>query len=161
LRGRPPQSISTECLLNISVSFMGSRESGAQKHKDHAQDCGTLIAMRDQRPAILPWSSYFGWRPSSRQSRASCPAQRPDCCWTFVGHILFRMMPLHMIVSEQFGVRFPGRSCENARKQRVYSLKSTTNVMLFEQRLVTRLVLLLDVVEKRAARLHEFQEAAA
>jgi hypothetical protein len=26
-----------------------------QKHKNHAQDCGTLIATRDQRPAILPW----------------------------------------------------------------------------------------------------------
>src|ERR1700736_3606274 len=37
---------------------------------------------------------------------------------------------------------------------------STTNVMLFEQRLVTRLVLLLDVIEKRPARRHEFQKAA-
>jgi hypothetical protein len=25
-------------------------------HENHAQDCGTLIAMRIQRPAILPWS---------------------------------------------------------------------------------------------------------
>src|SRR5689334_4921463 len=54
-----------------------------------------------------------------------------------------------------------GRSCENARIQRAYSLKSTTNVMLFEQRLVTRLVLPLDVVEKGAAGLHELQKAAA
>src|SRR5437763_12222322 len=38
--------------------------------------------------------------------------------------------------------------------------KSTTNVMLFEQRLVTRLVLLLDIVEKRTARRHELQKAA-
>jgi len=34
---------------------------------------------------------------------------------------------------------------------------STTNVMLFKQRLVTRLVLPLDVVEKRAARCDHFQ----
>src|ERR1700687_2136333 len=39
--------------------------------------------------------------------------------------------------------------------------KSATNVMLFEQRLVTRLVLLLDVIEKRPARRHQLQEAAA
>src|SRR5690242_20459293 len=39
-------------------------------------------------------------------------------------------------------------------------LKSATNVMLFEQCLVALLVLLLDVVEKRAARLDQLQEAA-
>src|ERR1700694_3355559 len=37
---------------------------------------------------------------------------------------------------------------------------SATNVMFFDERLVTRLVLLLDVIEKRAARRHELQEAA-
>jgi hypothetical protein len=38
------------------------------KRKNHAQDCGTLIAMssRIQRPAILPWSLGFEWRPSFR-----------------------------------------------------------------------------------------------
>jgi hypothetical protein len=56
---------------------------------------------------------------------------------------------------------FFGKSCENARKLRARTVKSTANVMLFEQRLVTRLVLLLDVVEKRAARRHELQETAA
>ena len=40
-------------------------------------------------------------------------------------------------------------------------LKSTTDVVLFEQRLVARLVLALDVVEQGAARRHELQEAAA
>jgi hypothetical protein len=35
---------------------MGSRESEAQKQKDHAQDGGTLIENADQHPAILPWS---------------------------------------------------------------------------------------------------------
>jgi hypothetical protein len=41
---------------------MNSAKDGAQKHKNHAQDCGTLKS--NQRPAILPWFSYFGWRPS-------------------------------------------------------------------------------------------------
>jgi hypothetical protein len=35
-------------------------------HKNHAQDCGTLIAIRDQRPAILPWSRCAGWHSSFR-----------------------------------------------------------------------------------------------
>src|SRR5436305_2816862 len=38
---------------------------------------------------------------------------------------------------------------------------SATDVVLFEQRLVTRLVLLLQVVEKGAARRHELQKATA
>src|ERR1700694_2859553 len=38
-------------------------------------------------------------------------------------------------------------------------LYSTTNVVLFEQRLVTRLVLALDVVEKRTACCDHFQKA--
>src|SRR4249920_2998226 len=110
---------------------MGSRESGAQKHKDHAQDCGTLIAIRDQHPAILPWSSSFGWRPSSRQSRAPCPAQRPDCCWAFVGHDPFRMMALHMIVSEN-SESVGSEDHAKTRANGARTLKSTTNVVLFE-----------------------------
>src|SRR6266851_8470372 len=35
------------------------RESPAQKN--HAQDCETLIALKDQHPAILPWSWCSGW----------------------------------------------------------------------------------------------------
>jgi hypothetical protein len=35
-------------------------------HKNHAQDCGTLIAICDQRPAILPWSRCAGWHSSFR-----------------------------------------------------------------------------------------------
>src|ERR1700738_3080088 len=51
-------------------------------------------------------------------------------------------------------------SHEKARARCARELYSTTNVMLFEQRLVTRLVLLLDVIEKRTARRHELQETA-
>ena len=78
-----------------------------------------------------------------------------------VEHDPYRMMLLRMIVSEKFGVRLFGRSCENARIQRAYSLKSTTNVMLFKQRLVTRLVLPLDVIEQRTACCDHFQKTAA
>jgi hypothetical protein len=54
-------------------SFMGSRKKDAPKNKNHAQDCRTLIEAGDQRPAILPWFSNFGWRPSFRVIRAPCP----------------------------------------------------------------------------------------
>ncbi len=36
-----------------------------------------------QRPAILPWSSCFEWRPSFRwYGHLTRYAQPPDCCWT-------------------------------------------------------------------------------
>src|SRR6476660_3299400 len=50
-----------------------SRTKDGSKNKNHAQDCGTLIEAGDQRPAILPWFSDFGWRPSFRVIRAPCP----------------------------------------------------------------------------------------
>jgi hypothetical protein len=45
---------------------MGSRKAGRQKTKNHAQDGGMLSAKRHQHPAILPWFSVLGWRPSFR-----------------------------------------------------------------------------------------------
>jgi hypothetical protein len=45
---------------------MVPRKSGPPKRKNHAQDGGTLIASRDQYPAILPWFLCSGWRPSFR-----------------------------------------------------------------------------------------------
>src|SRR5580693_3547287 len=50
---------------------------------------------------------------------------------------------------------------KRAQRARAYSFKSTTNVVLLEQRLVTRLVLPLDVVEERAARGDHFQKTTA
>jgi hypothetical protein len=52
---------------------MVSRKQGRLKRKDHAQDGETLIAIRDQRPAILPWSLNFGWRPSLRVVKGTLP----------------------------------------------------------------------------------------
>jgi hypothetical protein len=56
----------------------------APKYKNHAQDGGALIEAEDQRPAILPWFSCSGWRPSLIVSHGHLArhAQRPDCCWT-------------------------------------------------------------------------------
>src|SRR6476646_3977882 len=122
------------------------------KRKNHAQDGGTLIATKSQtqRPAILPWSSCFEWRPSFRRyGHLARYAQLPDCCWTL----------LRIIVFENLNNGFTDRAKTRAMSARELN-KSTTNVMLFEQRLVTRLVLLLDIVEKRAARRHELQKAA-
>jgi hypothetical protein len=57
--------------MNIEHWFCLSwflRKYGRLKRKNHAQDCGTLIAKlsRSQRPAILPWFSSLKWRPSFR-----------------------------------------------------------------------------------------------
>jgi len=52
---------------------MVSRKQGRLKRKDHAQDGETLIANRDQHPAILPWSLNFGWRPSFRVVKGTLP----------------------------------------------------------------------------------------
>jgi hypothetical protein len=49
---------------------------------------------------------------------------------------------------------------KNARNMRAKLENSTPDIMLFEQRLVTRLVLLLDVIKQRTARRHELQKAA-
>jgi hypothetical protein len=76
------------------LSWVHARRE-SQAHKNHAQDCGTLIAFFDQRPAILPWSRYAGWLSPSRlirgqgirlETRATGTlpviVQPPECCWT-------------------------------------------------------------------------------
>src|SRR5438874_2636610 len=52
---------------------------------------------------------------------------------------------------------FPDHALGGARTR----TSSTTNVVLLDQHLVTRLVRLLEIVEKRTARRHELQETAA
>src|SRR6267378_3409717 len=92
--------------------------------------------------------------------RAPCPAQRPDCCWTFIEHDL-----VHALAHDRprkFGVRFSaGRPYENARNKRAYSWESTTNVVLFKQGLVTRLILPLNVIEQGTACCDHFQKTPA
>src|ERR1700676_4710680 len=61
-----------------------------------------------------------------------------------------------MIGSEDRKTTLPDHAKTRARGAR--KRYSTTNVMLFEQRLVTRLVLPLDVIEKRTARSDHFQK---
>src|SRR5579871_5120903 len=148
---------------------MVHRRTAAPKHKNHAQDCRTLID-RDQRPAILPWLSSSGWRPSLSLSRALARCvQRPDCCWALCFDVSEPTQSWHsdhaLSHDERFGshCRHPETSCKNARNlARVYFNKSsTTNVVLLEQRLVARLVRLAEIVEQRAAGLHELQQAPA
>src|SRR5579872_901491 len=56
-----------------------------------------------------------------------------------------------------------GRSCKNARQatRAYFTTSSTANVVLFDQRLVARFVLPLQVVEERTARGDHFQQTAA
>src|SRR6478736_2439958 len=99
------------------------------KRKNHAQDGGTLIATKSQtqRPAILPWSSCFEWRPSFRwYGHLARYAQLPDCCWTFVTHDRFRKPRTNGLTDHAETRAISARELNN----------STTNVMLFEQRLV-------------------------
>jgi hypothetical protein len=96
--------------LNIAVFFHGFTKAGRPKRKNHAQDCGTLLAMKSQtqRPAILPWSLCFEWCPSFRwYGHLARYAQLPDCCWTF----------LRMIVSENLNDGFTVHA-KNARNER-------------------------------------------
>jgi hypothetical protein len=70
--------------LNILLVFHGFTKARTPKRKDHAQDCETLIAeaSRFQRPAILPWSLCFEWRPSFRwYGHLARYTQPPDCGW--------------------------------------------------------------------------------
>src|SRR5438445_7486735 len=76
------------------LSWVHERRGAPQKHKNHAQDGGTLIATRDQRPAILPWFWCFGCRPSFVQSRAPCPS-RP------AAELLLDVVGLSMIFPEK------------------------------------------------------------
>jgi hypothetical protein len=76
---------------------MGSRKAGRHKTKNHVQDGGMLSAKRLQHPAILPWFSVLGWRPSFRfKSRAPCPL-RPAAGLLLdvrMEHDVFCVMPL-------------------------------------------------------------------
>src|SRR6478752_7574356 len=159
---------------------MGSRKKGRlSKNKNHAQDCGTLIEAGDQRPAILPWFLDFGWRPSLRVIRAPCPLcpaagllldcqsartrtpkrgarlSCPGCSPSTA-----RIRRARSLDEKPLNKRF--RSKSRAKTRAVWRAQEllTTNVVLLEQRLVARLVLLLHIVEERAAGRDQLQEAA-
>src|ERR1700742_731350 len=128
---------------------MGSRKLGRLKHKNHAQDCRTLIARmsRMQRPAILPWSLCFEWRPSFRwYGHLTRYAQLPDCCWTRRADISKPARWWTHDPDRKTG-KPPFRIMrKRARKNARANFCSAANVMLFEQCLVTRLVFPLDVI---------------
>src|SRR3954468_1548937 len=119
------------------------------KHKDHAQDCGTLIEISVRRSChglCIP----DGVHPLGRHGHLAPPSGRIAA--GRLAHDRLRK------------IRSPAlRKTMRKRAQtvRARTSKSTANVMLFEQRLVPRLVLLLDVIEKGTSRRHELQQAAA
>ena len=149
------------------------------KNKNHAQDCGTLIGAGDQRPAILPWFLDFGWRPSFRVIRAPCPLcpaagllldcqsartrtpnsvfahHAPGCECGYSSPHPTRTQPRSKTFKQTLSLE---TTRENARRWRAQE-HLTTNVVLLEQRLVTRLVPLLEVVEQRTAGRDQLQEA--
>src|SRR4051812_3783241 len=92
--------------------------------------------------------------------RAPCPAQRPDCCWTSIErervHALAHDRP------RKSGVRTLPEDHTKTRATGARTLsESTANVVLFQQGLVTRLVLPLDVIKQGTARCDHFQKAPA
>src|SRR5215471_6362919 len=52
---------------------MGSRKKGRLEKQKPCARLRDADQSGDQRPAILPWFSDFGWRPSFRVIRAPCP----------------------------------------------------------------------------------------
>src|SRR5258708_11760665 len=110
-------------------------------------DCDEVADPAPGDPAMVFMFRMASILPMVRASARY--AQLPDCCWTL----------LRMIVFENLNNGFTDHAKTRATSARELT-KSTTNVMLFEQRLVTRLVLPLDVIEKRTSRRHELQKAA-
>src|SRR5262249_18464778 len=110
----------------------------------------------------------FGFRMASilsLKSRAPCPL-RPAAGLLLdlrIGHDCFCIMPLRMIGLENRKTpALEDHTKTRGQLPRAYSnASSTTNVVLFDERLVPRLVRLLQVIQKRTARGHELQEAAA
>src|SRR6266849_1654561 len=92
------------------------------KRKNHAQDGGTLIAMKSQtqRPALLPWSLCFEWRPSFRwYGHVAGYDQLPECCGTYL--LMITLENRNNGVTEHAKTRAAGAIELN---------KSTENVML-------------------------------
>src|SRR5579872_7357606 len=74
----------------------------------------------------------------------------------------FRFMPLCIIDGESRTIGLRTIMLKRASTTRAYFTKSSTsNVVLFDQRVVARLVRLLEVIKQRAARCDHFQQPAA
>src|SRR6201986_956397 len=63
--------------------------NGASKHKNHAQDCETLIPEISIRRSCHGFRMSDGVHPFGSNGHLARYAQRPDCCWTLFKHDRF------------------------------------------------------------------------
>jgi hypothetical protein len=116
----------------VFLSWVHERH-GDPTHKNHAQDCETLCAVRHQRPAILPWSSCPEWlHPSggfgpkhlgfqillSTRATGTVPVivQSPECGWAKrTGERDPPALWLGTILSGKPEIEFPDRAHSDAR----------------------------------------------
>src|SRR5262249_2845041 len=86
------------------------------------------------------------------------------CCWTLTSRMTPHSSRVHGLVHDRLS-GIESRIFRKIMRKRAPTARvvtcSATDIVLFEQRLVTRLVLVLQVVEKGAARRHELPEAKA
>src|SRR2546428_640078 len=109
--------------------------------------------------SILPGSSGKSARPLTRAT-GTLPVigQRPECHWTRRADERNASAPVSCtaLTGKPESV-FPDHARMDARNL-ARTDSSATNIMLFEQRLVTRLILPLEVIEQRTARGHQLQK---
>ena len=141
---------------------MGSRKNGRLKRKDHAQDCETLIATMSRSSVRRSCHGLYisdGVHPSDGTGilpvTPSCRIAAGHAARTFQSPRAGGRMIL--IGKPEAAFRIMRKRAQNAR----VNFCSTANVVLFEQRLVTRLVLPLDVIEERTACRDHFQKPPA
>src|SRR6201986_602706 len=73
--------------------------NGASKHKNHAQDCETLIPEISIRRSCHGFRMSDGVHPFGSDGHLARYAQRPDCCWAFFKHDLWGSRSLRRVVS--------------------------------------------------------------
>ena len=143
-------------------SFMGSRKHGrpetqrpCARLRDADRDISQISVRRSCHglyvsDGVHPFDST-GILPVTPSCRIAAGRLVLSTIFSENRYPLFRIMPLRMTSPEN---RKSGSSEDHAktRARCARELYSTTNVVLFEQRLVTRLVLPLDVIEQRTAR---------
>ena len=117
-----------------------------------------------------------GVHPFGSYGRLARCAQPPDCCWTFSRHecehrtavfahharmriVTARIRRVRSLDQKPLNKRFRSKLRAKTRAVGRAQKHLATNIVLLEQRLVSRLVPLLEVVEERTAGRDQLQEA--